>query len=284
MDSTFTIAILSYNHPEITSRCVESVLKYAEQSTPIVLIHNGSADQHRNLLQHRFPEIEHVVLQKNIGFSGGADAVLRFGFQQSPWVLFLTNDTHLQTPVDQISRGIDNLLPGMYAPKIIWPKSGQTDSWGGWLSLLNGELRHEKTGYFRSDKENCFYVPGSAFLIHRDAYFATAGFDQSFGTYWEDVDLSLQFQACGLPLGTVDFLELTHLGGKTCRKDSTYTIFYYFRNQRKVLNRWLPKLVSRPRQFKIVYCIWIKTFKKFYSLARQSRWTDMKKLVNSFNT
>ena len=80
-----TCAILSFNHPEITSRCVKSVVRYFADNAPqaslknIILVHNGSRPEHVETLKISWPQIHHLELASNRGFSGGANAATLIG-------------------------------------------------------------------------------------------------------------------------------------------------------------------------------------------------------------
>lgn len=221
------IAILSYNHPEITSQCVHSVLSQMG-SEKITLLHNGSLQKHQEQLKERFPNIEHIALDKNKGFSGGANALLTHCFKKSDWILFLTNDTQLvhcpdTTPIEA----------GFYAPLIYKRNLQKVDSCGGALDTHSGQLRHLKNPNETLSRNDFFYVPGTAFLIHKKIYESGFGFDERFGTYWEDVDLSLTLQLqnkTSLKIAPWPEIKILHRVGKTCHKDPYYSTYLFSRN------------------------------------------------------
>lgn len=234
------IVILSYNHPEITARTVRSCLKELN-SDQVLLVHNGSTSKHRELLQNEFPTIQHHVLPNNLGFTGGANFGLRQAFQLSDWVLFVTNDCELQTIGPKPS------LPGIFAPLIWARREGHMDSLGGEIHLPSGRLRHLKSrNAWIEAKGNLYrqrrlYVPGTAFWIHQNVFQNVGAFDESLGTYWEDVDLSLRIEDAGLTVGIAPETKLIHRIGKTCHKDPTYTTFYFQRNRARISRKHLAK-------------------------------------------
>ena len=48
--TNYSIAVLSYNHPDLTSAKILSVLQLGFMSSKLYLIHNGSEAKHRNML------------------------------------------------------------------------------------------------------------------------------------------------------------------------------------------------------------------------------------------
>lgn len=206
----------------------------------ITLIHNGSLPDHRQKLKHSFPTINHFDIEVNKGFTGGANTGLKEVFKNYEWIYFITNDCELVTPLT---------IPkdsGFYAPTIFRRKIGVVDSKGGKLNLAIGKLHHCKT---REDfeKNNSFiksYIPGTAFILHRD-YFAQVGeFDESLHTYWEDVDFSLRALKLGLKLSMSEENQLTHKIGKTCHKDKFYTQHLFWKNRETITKRHAGALAS----------------------------------------
>src|SRR5438874_338596 len=92
-----TPVILSFNHPELTTRCVTSVLEHFGSSEPVYLVHNGSEKASLEILRQHFPQVHHIELSENRGFSGGANRGLGAAFRDgAQTVIFLTNDTTLE--------------------------------------------------------------------------------------------------------------------------------------------------------------------------------------------
>jgi uncharacterized protein (DUF433 family) len=51
---SWRVAILSYNHPELTQKTIESCLAF-EPSLPVTLLHNGSEGRWIEKLKKQFP-------------------------------------------------------------------------------------------------------------------------------------------------------------------------------------------------------------------------------------
>lgn len=230
-------AILSYNHPEHTANCINSALHFF-QAKEIFLIHNGSLPQHVLNLKNQFPDIHHIELSTNAGFTAGANALLRFAFQTHKSVLFLTNDTEL-TAVDFSFR--DRLTdPDLFFSSIQLMKrnSNTIDSTMGFLNPTNGLLSHQKSQPINNETQKLIpYIPGTAFWISKKYFELLNGFDESFHTYWEDVDFSLRAQKQGLQLTTNLTTTAKHKIGKTCHKDRFYTYYLFQRNRGRFMRK-----------------------------------------------
>lgn len=228
-----TFAILSYNHPVITARCVSSVLKLVPLEN-IILFHNGSELRHIEELETKFPQIQHWRLEKNKGYSGGANEIFRRSFEKSEWVFLLTNDTELTT----WDLDLSNLPSGIYSPQIWLRKVGRVDSCGGLFNSRRGRLQHLRSPLTKKDLSwgQFLYAPGTAFLLSRKVYQDIGRMDESLHTYWEDVDYGARATKKDLLMDFLPTVQLIHQGRKTSGKDPFYTRFLFQRN--RVLVSW----------------------------------------------
>jgi len=257
----FHTVILSYNHPEITARCLQSVLKLRNPEA-ITLVHNGSQIRFVDHLRSHFPQIEHLIIEKNLGFAGGANIGLSAAFQKSPWVLFVTNDCELTRIGPPPNR------PGLYSPLIYLRNTGRIDSVMGRFDAVSGRLAHVKETEPHSGAP---YVPGTSFLLHRDVFAEVGGFDETLFTYWEDVDLSQRVRRHGHPVQHVGQFSLLHRVGKTCHKNKYYTSYLFHRNRSVVSRRYCP-ISQRPLLEAILFKDWVT---RSLTLAKHGRWSDL---------
>lgn len=239
--------ILSFNHPQHTSRCVRSTLPFLQPEN-LHLIHNGSRAENITQLKNEFPQIHHHTLEINKGFTGGANFALQtlFTTTNTDWVFFVTNDCEL------LSTPTPPPKPGLFAPLIYRRKLTQIDSIGAVFYPLKGKLEHIREtpralselthrSHLKHWQTRYFYVPGTAFYIHRETHQALQGFDESLHTYWEDVDLSARARQQSLTLGIHPTTQLLHKVGKTCHKDPFYTNVLFKKNRRTISQRYTPR-------------------------------------------
>lgn len=241
MSVDYRIAILSYNHPEITSRCVRSCLKLTD-SKKIILVHNGSLTQHEDRLRNEFTDIQHASLTENRGFTGGTNFALKTVFAQAPFALFVTNDCELLSLPSFFMNSKASDTPIFAAPKIYRRKIEKIDSIGAICELKAGNLFHCKDPAQFSSAQSKYsrpYIPGTAFILHRDIFHTLGEFDETLHTYWEDVDYSMRASTKGIELKVDPTCTLLHSVGKTCHKDPFYTRYLFRRNQPIVIRRHL---------------------------------------------
>ncbi len=228
MKKPYAISVLSYNHPELTAKCLKSVLLYAQPEN-VFLTHNGSLEKHVARLKLEFPDINHIEVSENKGFSGGANVALVTAFAKCDEVLFLTNDTE--------AIALPDLAPKEFSSiKLLRRNSEEIDSVMGALNPRTGKLKHLKNLNDHNHKE-LKYIPGTAFWMTKSAFEKLQGFDERFHTYWEDVDFSLRAHKENITLGYCDKTVFRHKIGKTCHKDRFYTYELYQRNRGRCMTK-----------------------------------------------
>lgn len=236
MLTNYSIALLSYNHPELTGKAIDSILSYGFDSNKFFLIHNGSESQHVLFLNNKYPNLQHIVLPENKGYSGGANAGLNQIFKVEKNILFLTNDIEIIGLSETFPENLD-----FFSISIFKRNTAQIDSLIGAINLRTGKLTHIKSKHALILQQNFIktYIPGTAFGITRNAFMILGGFDESLHTYWEDVDLSLRAHAAkNLRIGFSDNFKVKHKIGKTCHKHRFYTLYLYQRNRKRILKKY----------------------------------------------
>ncbi len=250
-------AILSYNHPEITFRAVNSVLKFHPPEN-IYLIHNGSEQKWIKKHQLDFPQINHLIQTQNKGYTGGVNFAFTNLFEnnKNQWVFLLTNDctllTNLEAPPTE---------PGLYSVLIYRRKIDVIDSVIGLFEPKKGKLSHLRSSNFVKLNSSYFYVPGTAFWLDSKTFKDVGLFDESLHTYWEDVDYSMRVQAKNINLNPHLTTQVLHSIGKTCHKNPYYTKFLFQRNRKIISLKYCSSL--NEKIYFIIYNL-IFSFSKFF--------------------
>ena len=235
--TSYGVVILSYNHPELTGHTIDSVLQVGQTSCDaIYLVHNGSEVKHVQALQNKYPQLTHLILPTNIGYSGGANYGLLHAFKEQSEILFLTNDTEALELPTSFPPNLD-----LFSVAILKRNTTLLDSLIGTVDLNKGQLRHLRSADELSDLKSYIktYIPGTAFGIKKQAFEQLKGFDETLHTYWEDVDFSLRAHFdTNLRLGFNELFRVKHKIGKTCHKHRFYTLYLFQRNRKRILRKF----------------------------------------------
>ncbi len=236
----YQIVILSYNHPDLTAKTVQSVIDLHFPQDQICLVHNGSEAKNVQSLQTHYPLIEHLIIKENKGYTAGANFGLRQAFLKDQHVLFLTNDTEALCLPDLFPEKMD-----LFSILIFKRNSQVVDSISGLVNLRTGALSHVRgVADLKSNKYLKSYIPGTAFGITDQAFKVLNGFDESYHTYWDDVDLSLRAHQSNLTVGYDLRFQVKHKIGKTCHKHRFYTLYLFQRNKKRFLNLYSESRLS----------------------------------------
>ncbi|NTU97455.1 MAG: glycosyltransferase family 2 protein [Chlorobiaceae bacterium] len=225
------IVVLNWNGARDTVACLGSIFRANDLSTVVLVVDNGSSDGSPDMILEAFPGTEMLRLPSNLGYAAGNNAGFRRAEEmQAGYVVFLNNDTlvegNFSLPlVDLLENNTD---AGIAVPKICY-LGNPRKIWyaGGQVRLLTGLVRH--VGIRREDgPEYCRpgttdYATGCCIAMRCGDFRRAGGFDEGFGMYAEDVDLSLRVRAMGLNIRYVPSSKVLHrvsasLGGKRLKK------------------------------------------------------------------
>ena len=88
--------VLNFNRREDTLQCISSLAQNTYNNQKIILLDNSSSDGSVEAVAARFPEVQIIPLQQNLGYAGnnnvGIDEAMR---QKAEWIFVLNEDTIL---------------------------------------------------------------------------------------------------------------------------------------------------------------------------------------------
>lgn len=201
------IIIVNYNGKHLLEKNLQSVVDTDYENFEIVVVDNASVDGSIKYLRKNFPTIKIVESKENLGFGRGNN----LGVKEYPnfdAYLFLNND--VSVPKDWLGKLVVTLQEkndaGAVGPKILYSK----EKLGNDSRIINSAgiyVDKHFMPYDRFDKEedNSKFnvveevdaIMGGAFLIRRDVFEKTGGFNPKMFLYYEDIDLSLRIRDLG---------------------------------------------------------------------------------------
>ena len=204
IDKSVNVFVLNWNGEAIILDCLRSLDKVTYVNTNIILIDNGSTDRSVDIIKKEFPNIEIIMVNKNLGYAGGNNYGFMSAKYQSEYSIFINNDTIVSPDfIEPLIKSLnDDFLIKQTAPKILYADDPET-FWfaGGYINLLFGWIRHRgirKIDKGQYDKITIIdYATGCCFCIRTKDFELFNMFDESFPMYGEDVDLSLRIRKLG---------------------------------------------------------------------------------------
>jgi GT2 family glycosyltransferase len=196
--------VVNWNGGEDNLDCIESLARQDELGR-IVFVDNASSDGSCEAVAERFPAIELIRNERNLGYGGGNNAgiaqALRWGAEA---VLIVNNDVVL--PPGTLARLLAELerdpRVGIVGPRVLYrPDPSRVWAAGGrltWRQNLTTLLGHgERDGARWRATTDVDYVIGCAMLVRRAVFDRIGLFDPDYFAYTEDVDFGLRAARAG---------------------------------------------------------------------------------------
>ena len=213
------VVIPTWNSAALLPRLLDSI---AMQVEPIELlaVDNGSSDGTVELLAER--GIPHLTRGENTGFAAAVD----LGAKQTkaPLVMPLNADTELEPGSVAALRAAleaDGSLGGV-APRILQLEGEARDLAAARLYSAGQALTRdgraielgagEAQGQATMRRREVFGVCGAACLLRRELFAELGGYDRSFFSFYEDVDLNVRARIAGWRFAYVPDAVVWHVG------------------------------------------------------------------------
>ncbi len=241
-----SIIIVNYNVKFFLEQCLYSLRKSAAGiQTETIVIDNQSSDGSIGYLQPRFPEVQFIVNDTNLGFAKASNKGLQYA--QGEYILFLNPDTilsenTLETCINFFKKNND---AGALGVKMIdgsgrFLKESKRSFPSPLTSLfklfgLSRIFPHSQIfsryylGHLDENKNHEVDVLAGAFMMVRKEVIDELGsFDENFFMYGEDIDLSYRVQKNGYKNYYLAETEIIHFKGESTRRGSlNYVMMFY---------------------------------------------------------
>jgi GT2 family glycosyltransferase len=237
------VVIVNWQRPEDTLECIQSVLDSQGASVNVLVVDNGSGDDSVQRISAKYPNIEIIELQQNLGFAGGYNAGIARAIETEAANIFLLNNDAIVEP-DTINTLL--ITPWNVAvPKIVYYNQPERIWAAGarWRSfppavVMIGYQKRDGASYEVSYPLE--YATGCALMIRREVLKCIEGFDIEFENYMEDYDFTYRVRAAGFTMGYVPEARVRHKVSQSLGQASPQrwrylgrnTVFFYRKNER----------------------------------------------------
>ena len=237
-----SIIIPHHNGEELLFNCHESILDHISiQDFEIIVVDNCSIDNSANKAKEKFPSINLLKSETNLGYSGGCN----FGAKNAKgeYTIFLNNDTlHTKNWIEELIVFLDkNPQAGAAQPKILNATNRDTFDYaggaGGYIDkycfpFVRGRIFNslEKDSNQYDDVKKIFWASGAAFIIRTELLRELNYFDNIFFAYMEEIDLCWRLQALGLGIWNVPTSIVYHYGKQTIKENTFKSHYLNHRN------------------------------------------------------
>lgn len=234
------VVILNWNGKSLLEKFLPSVVEFSQQAT-VYVIDNASTDDSVPFLQQYYPQVQLIRNSENGGYAKGYNDGLQHINEEL--LVLLNSDVEvtegwLRPMVDAFKSDSDLVAaqPKLldYKNKAYFEYAGAA---GGFLDALGypfcrgrvfDHLEKDEGQY--NDRSPIFWASGACMFVRRDAFWKAGGFDTTFFTHQEEIDLCWRLHAQG---GRIDYIGAStvyHVGGATLDASHPRKTFYNFRN------------------------------------------------------
>ncbi|MBQ2897219.1 MAG: glycosyltransferase family 2 protein [Clostridia bacterium] len=258
------IAVVTYNSQKWIDSFLNAIRnsKYDLKRLHLYFKDNGSSDRTVELLEKYeykadFDEYKVVSENSNIGFGAGSNRAAQMG--KSPYILFLNVDTEIE---EDAFKELNKKVQISDESVAVWEMR---------------QFPYEHPKIYSPVTLETSWVSGACFLLRRDIFDITGGFDESIFMYGEDVELSWRIRSMGYKLMYVPDSCVYHYAYASANEIKP--VQYYGSLEANIMLRWrygnitqiiagykfLLKAYFKPAHFadakKNIFHIIIKSFK-----------------------
>jgi GT2 family glycosyltransferase len=269
-----SIIIVAWNSQEYIRNCLDSIfLSQKNFSTEVIVVDNGSSDQTAKIVEKLYPQVKLIQNKTNSGYAKANNQGIEEA--KGEYILLLNPDT--QVLEDALSLMYEfmqeNPEAGALGPKLLNPDKSVQSSCREFptFSILVWEFSglsrffsksrifgKWRMGYFDFDKTREVDQPmGSCLMLRRKTLEDVGIFDESFGMFFNDVDLCFRIKKSGWKIYFYPEAKVIHHKGASTKKAKAKMIwlshlaFYKFFKKHKtgLINRLLIFLFLIPLIF-----------------------------------
>ena len=282
-----SVIIVSYNSSSFLELCLHSVAKAISQleiESEVIVVDNSSSDDSCEVLNNKFPFVQLIQNDENIGFSKANN--LGVSKAKGKYICILNPDTVLQeNTFDEILKFYkSNIKVGFVGCQMI-------DGNGMFLkeskrvipsifSSFMKVLGISKFYYSALDKDKRGYIDilaGAFMFVEKTIYDSVKGFDEDYFMYGEDIDLSYKALKKGYSNYYLGDVKIIHFKGESTDKNSVYINRFY--------NAMYIFYTKHFNKFLFTKILAYSFFKFIISIKNLSNFSDLGlKLVNSKTT
>ncbi len=192
-----SIIIPTHNRPDLLRRCLESVTMNAPAGVEVIVVDDGAGTDLAPLLAE-FAGVRHVRLPRRQGFCAAVNAGIAHA--RAP-IVELLNDDALATPgwADAALAAFDDPRVVSVAPLVLRP-DGRVDSAGDRYDPggFAAKIGHgEPLAARHLIRRPIFGASASSAFYRREWLVRIGGFPESFGAYFDDVDVACRLRQAG---------------------------------------------------------------------------------------
>ena len=225
--------IVTWNGEHLLARLLESLEAVQWADLHIVVVDNASADDTAVMVKQRFPCVEFVRLENNIGYSAAINVGIERAASKSAELVWVFNNDVVVEP-DTLERLVDAIESderiGVAGPLVMDYSTRKVVHAGYRISLFTGRM--SKIGSLPDEKKP--YEVDSAFgcsnLIRMAVSNQIGGFDPAYNVYFDETDFNTRARHAGWKVVVVPSARVYHEESATMDRFVAHKAWLLLRN------------------------------------------------------
>lgn len=228
------IVIVNWNSSNYLKTCLESIYRYVlAHDIGVIVLDNASYDGSEEIVKSYPQNFQFIQLEENVGFARANN--IGFNKTHSKYCLFLNPDTVVKQDIFEKFFEIadcDSSIGALGCQLLNEDKTLQTSSIQPFPTIINQIVNSN----FFVNRSSCFkmqrsalktpvdvdMISGACLFVVSEVFSKVGMFSTDYFMYGEDLDLCYKIKKEGYRILFTNTARVTHLGGKSSRKRSTY--------------------------------------------------------------
>lgn len=236
-----SIISINFNQIQVTTELLESLRNISFRNFEIIIVDNCSTKNSTHLITNKYPEVNYIFCEKNLGFSGGNNVGIRAS--KGEYLFFVNNDTKVEDGCIEtlLQLFLSNSDLGIVSPRICYDlnqtNNKQIIQYAGSTHLHPLTARNEIIGDGQIDNrqynkaEETAYVHGAAMMIKREIIDEVGVMPEEYFLYYEELDWCEQIRNAGYKVYVEPNALVFHKDSFTVGENSTLKTYYHTRNR-----------------------------------------------------
>lgn len=240
---TYDVVIVNLNGEAIIYDCLDSIFSSTTKPSKVIIYDNNSSDKSIKLIKNKFPKVQLIEGEKNIGFGPANNAALEL--VEAPFVLFVNNDVLLdKNCTRELLRGFEDKRVAVIDPLIYkgWDKKKDQNVYAFGAELNDTgfayALYDAKTN--RTDLNNF----SAACVMMRTDLIKKIKFEPTFFLYGEEPMIGIELSRRGCKIAREQKAKCYHLESYSSPQKKSKAIafrqFYGIQNRYFMIGKYFP--------------------------------------------
>lgn len=236
-----SIVTVNYNGYKDTCELIDSIP--FEDSLEVIVVDNGSQGDEANILQTKFPHINAIRSNQNLGFAGGNNLGIKAA--KGKYLFLINNDTVFKEfNLDVLIKRLESSPKiGMVCPKIRFAWANNPIQFAGYTPLSTITIRNKAIGYGEEDKgqyntpHQTPYAHGAAMMLKREVLDKVGLMPECYFLYYEELDWSMMMTRAGYEIWYEPDCTIYHKESQSTGQNSPLRTYYITRNRLLLVKR-----------------------------------------------